>query len=100
MLMTWLLIILAGFFLAAGTALAYVVGSLGVFAFWLTDNARYLAILPQRIFSQIDVFALMAMVLFILTGEIMNRTGVTKNWFSFQCASSDDSRGDWAMSIF
>ena len=81
--MIWLLIILAGFFLAAGTALAYIVGSLGIFAFLLTDNARYLAILPQRIFSQIDVFALMAMVLFILTGEIMNRSGVTGKLVQF-----------------
>ncbi len=81
--MIWFLIVLAGLFLAAGTALAYVVGSLGVFMFWLTDNARYLAILPQRIFSQIDVFALMAMVLFILTGEIMNRAGVTNKLVQF-----------------
>jgi tripartite ATP-independent transporter DctM subunit len=81
--MIWLLLTLAGLFLAAGTALAYVVGSLGIFTFWLTDNARYLAILPQRIFSQIDVFALMAMVLFILTGEIMNRTGVTNKLVQF-----------------
>ena len=76
--MTWSISIIAAVFLAAGTALAYVIGSSAVLGFVLTDNARYLAVVPQKIFSQIDVFALMAMPLFILAGEIMNRGGVTR----------------------
>lgn len=76
--MTVLLIVgVAILFLVAGTALAYVVGASAVLAFIASDNIRYLAILPQRVFSQLDVFALMAMALFILAGEFMNRTGVT-----------------------
>ena len=76
--MIWL-VGLAGFaFLAAGTAVAYAVGAASVLTFFATDNARYLPILPQRVFSQIDVFALMAMPLFILAGEIMNRAGITR----------------------
>ena len=51
--------------------------------FIASDNARYLAVLPQRIFSQLDIFALMAMVLFIMTGEVMNRTGVTRYLINF-----------------
>jgi hypothetical protein len=51
--------------LFSGLALAYVIGSATVLAYLATDNARYLAILPQKIFSQIDVFALMAMPLLI-----------------------------------
>ncbi len=70
-------------FLLAGTPLAYVVGASAVLSFVVTDNVRYLAILPQRIFSQLDVFALMAMALFILTGEVMNRTGVTRTLVNF-----------------
>jgi len=70
-------------FIISGTALAYVVGALGIFAFWSTDNLKYLAILPQRIFSQIDVFSLMAMPFFILAGEIMNRMDVTKALVNF-----------------
>ncbi|MFD2853544.1 TRAP transporter large permease [Seohaeicola zhoushanensis] len=34
--------------------------------------------MPQKIFSQISVFSLLAMPLFILAGEVMNRGGVTK----------------------
>lgn len=68
---------IAAILLASGLAIAYVIGGAAVVAFFITDNARYLAILPQQIFSRIDVFALMAMPLFILAGELMNRGGVT-----------------------
>ena len=64
--------------LASGLGLAYVVGGTAVVSFIFTDNARYLAILPQKVFSQISVFALLSMPLFILAGELMNRGGVTK----------------------
>ena len=67
----------AAVFLASGLAIAYVIGGAAVLAFIATDNARYLAILPQQVFSKIDVFALMAMPLFILAGELMNRGGIT-----------------------
>ncbi len=69
--------IAAAVLLASGLAIAYVIGGAAVLAFLATDNGRYLAILPQQIFSRIDVFALMAMPLFIFAGELMNRGGVT-----------------------
>jgi TRAP-type C4-dicarboxylate transport system permease large subunit len=72
--------------LAAGTAVAYALGASSVLAFIASGNAQYLAIVPQRIFSQIDVFALMAMPLFILAGEIMNRAGITKALVDFAMA--------------
>jgi tripartite ATP-independent transporter DctM subunit len=72
--------------LAIGTAVAYALGASSVLAFIASDNLRYLAIMPQRIFSQIDVFALMAMPLFILAGEIMNRAGITRALVDFAMA--------------
>ena len=81
--MIWPIIVLSILFLAAGTAIAYVFGSAAVLSFFAADKARYLAILPQRIFSQLDVFSLMAMALFILVGEIMNRNGVTGSLIRF-----------------
>jgi tripartite ATP-independent transporter DctM subunit len=77
--MAWLvlvLLILAS--LAGGAAIAYVTGAAAVVSFVLADSGRYLAVLPQRILSQIDVFTFLAMPLFILTGELMNRGGVTR----------------------
>jgi len=72
-----LVLLAAAALLFSGLAIAYVIGGAAVLAFIATDNARYLAILPQQIFSKIDVFALMAMPLFILAGELMNRGGIT-----------------------
>jgi hypothetical protein len=57
--------------LAGGTPVAYALGAASVLTFAASGNTQYLAIVPQRIFSQIDVFALMAMPLFILAGEII-----------------------------
>lgn len=76
--MTWVVVLIGTGLLLSGLALAYVIGATAVVAYFATDNARYLAILPQQIFSQIDVFALMAMPLFILVGELMNRGGITR----------------------
>ncbi len=70
-------------FLLSGLGIAYVIGALGVMVFWLTDNGPYLAVLPQRVFSQIDSFSLMAMPLFMLTGEVMNRMGSTQALINF-----------------
>lgn len=79
-----LLIITCIFVLAAvGVALSFALGTSAIFAFILTGKGPYLAIAPQRIFSQIDVFAIMAMPLFILAGELMNRSGVTRSLIDF-----------------
>lgn len=72
------IVVAAGLFLAGGAAVAYVVGAATVLSFIASDNARYLSILPQRMFSQVDAFDLMAMPLFILAGEVMNKAGITR----------------------
>ena len=91
--MTWLVALGAVAALLAGTALAYVIGASAVLAFVFTENARHLAVLPQKIFSQIDVFALMAMPLFILAGEIMNMGGVTRALLDLSMAFVGRLRG-------
>ncbi|MBZ0162099.1 MAG: TRAP transporter large permease [Notoacmeibacter sp.] len=91
--MIWIAPALAVLLLLSGLALAYVIGAAAVIAFLATDNGRYLAILPQQIFSRIDVFALMAMPLFILAGEIMNRGGVTRTLIDLSMALVGRLRG-------
>jgi len=77
--MVWIIIVvICGLALTGGVAVAYVLGLGAVLSFLATDQAQYLAILPQRVFSQIDVFTFLAMPLFILAGELMTRGGVTK----------------------
>lgn len=88
-----LIIIFAAAVLLSGAAIAYVIGGAAVLSFLATDNARYLAILPQQIFSKIDVFALMAMPLFILAGELMNRGGITGALINLSMAMVGRLRG-------
>ena len=91
--MIWLVPILLAILLASGLGLAYVVGATAVVSFLITENARYLAILPQKVFSQISVFALLSMPLFILAGELMNRGGVTKALIDVSMAMVGRIRG-------
>lgn len=79
--------------LLSGAAFAYLMGATAVLAFVVNDKARYLAVLPQRIFAQLDVFAFMAMPLFVLTGELMNRAGVTDALIRFATALLGRLRG-------
>jgi len=69
--------------LLAGVPLAYVTGVAAVAVFFVAGDAEYLAIVPQRMFSQMDVFAIMAMPLYIWAGELMNRSGITKALVDF-----------------
>lgn len=77
--MAWIfLFLLAAASLAGGAAIAYVTGAAAVLSFLAVDSARYLAILPQRVLSQLDVFTFLAMPLFMLAGELMSRGGITR----------------------
>lgn len=91
--MIWFVPVGALVFLASGLALAYVIGGSAVLAFIATDNTRYLMVLPQKVFSQISVFSLLAMPLFILAGEVMNRGGVTKALIDLSMALVGRLRG-------
>ena len=91
--MIWVVPLIAAVLLASGLALAYVIGGAAVLAFVISDNTRYLAVLPQKVFSQISVFSLLAMPLFILAGELMNRGGVTKSLIDLSMALIGRMRG-------
>lgn len=79
----WFIPIAFVLFLVTGTAFAYLMGAVSVITFIALGKAQFLSIMPQRIFSQLDVFAFMAMPLFILTAEIMTRAGVMRCLIDF-----------------
>ena len=70
---------LAVFFLLllAGTPIAFSLGITAVLVFLKMDAPSLMKIVPLKFYSGIDMFALMAMPLFMLAGEIMNRIQVT-----------------------
>ncbi|GAA4224097.1 TRAP transporter large permease [Sagittula sp. NFXS13] len=82
--------------LLSGSAIAYFVGGATIVGFFTQDQARYLAALPQRAMSQLDVFAFLAMPLFILTGELMNRGGVTQALIRFSLSMLGRFKGGMA----
>lgn len=80
----------------SGSAIAYFVGGATIIGFISLDQTRYLAALPQRAMSQLDVFAFLAMPLFILTGELMNRGGVTHALIRFSLSMLGRFKGGMA----
>lgn len=89
----WLIPIVFIVILISGTAFAYLMGAVSVLTFIAVDKAQFLSILPQRIFAQLDVFAFMAMPLFILTAEIMSRAGVTRSLIDFAMSTVGRFKG-------
>ena len=75
-----LIILIAVFllFILAGLPIAWAMLSSAVAWIMFTGNYHYLQILPQRLFEGIDVFVLLAIPLFVLTGEIINAGKVTE----------------------
>lgn len=79
--------------LITGTAFAYLMGAVSVLSFVMAGKAQFLSVMPQRIFAQLDVFAFMAMPMFILTAEIMSRAGVTRSLIDFSLSLVGRFRG-------
>jgi len=83
-------------FLVAGTALAYATGAGAVLFYILLDMKEFLALAPQLVFSQVDFFALMALPLFMLVGEIMNRGNITRVLVDFAMSLIGRAKGGLA----
>ncbi|MFC7397312.1 TRAP transporter large permease [Chelatococcus sp. GCM10030263] len=62
--------------LAFGVPIAFAMG-LSAVAALLIDGSVPLLVLPQRVFSSLDSFGLLAIPLYIFAGELMNLGGVT-----------------------
>jgi len=75
--MTALIIIFFFGFLFLGMPIAFVLGVTSLITILKMGIPELLKLIPTRYYSGIDIFPLMAMPLYILAGEIMNRTGIT-----------------------
>ena len=68
-------------FLGMPIAFVMVVSSAAYFIF--SGNLDFFLIIPERMFSGVNVFVLMALPFFMLSGEIMNRAGMSDRLVSF-----------------
>ena len=69
-------------FLAIGVPIAFSIGASGVI-YMLLSNPIFLLTFPQRVWSGTESFIIIAMPLFMLTGELMNHSGLTKRLIDF-----------------
>lgn len=68
--------------LALGTPIAFSVGGAGI-VYMLLRDPIFLLTMPQRIWSGTNNFIIIAMPLFMLAGELMNRGGLTRRLINF-----------------
>lgn len=93
--MSVFMIVLLIFFtlLLLGMPVAFVMGFSAVLYCVLVGDVPSLYIVSHRLFGGIDNFVLMAIPLFILTGEVMNRCNVTQRLIDFANALVGRFRG-------
>ena len=63
-------------FLVIGVPIAYALG-LSSFVYFLVTSPELLVVMPQRVFSGLNNYALISLPLFILMGQVMNSSGIT-----------------------
>jgi C4-dicarboxylate transporter DctM subunit len=74
--MLWPLVLSLVLFIAIGMPIAFSMGLAAVAAL-LIDGSVPLIVLPQKMYSSLDSFPLLAIPLFILAGSVMNVGGIT-----------------------
>lgn len=82
--------------LVLGVPLAFTMGLSAIAAIVLGSN-QSLFIVPQRIYGSLDSFALLAVPLFILAGELMNSGGITERIVRFSRSAMGHFKGGLAQ---
>ncbi len=80
-----ILFIIIAFFITAiiGIPIAFCMGIVSLSSFLILDQVTLLKMIPQKMFTGIDKFPLMAIPLFILAGNIMNKGKLTGHLIEF-----------------
>lgn len=81
--MMFLVVIAFFVFLLIGIPISMVLGMTTIVYFLLTGNYVLLESTPQRLYSGMENFGLLAIPLFMLTGELMNSGGITNRLVVF-----------------
>ncbi len=65
----------------------------GVIGALLWGDPSWIARIPRQIFGSMDPYALMSIVFFIMTGNLMNRSGLTDRLLNLSCALTGSHQG-------
>ncbi|MSP68294.1 MAG: TRAP transporter large permease [Alphaproteobacteria bacterium] len=82
--------------LSIGTPVVFSLAFGPIVQFLMVGNEVFYKMVPQRIFSGIDLFPLLAIPLFVLAGEIMNVGGITQRLVRFAVSLVGHLRGGLA----
>ena len=77
--------------IAISVPIAFAIGASSFLALYQLDLGFYL--IPQRMFSNLNNFILMAIPMFLFTGLCMNKSGITKKLINFSAALVGPLRG-------
>lgn len=80
--MTFVLVIALLILIAFGVPIAYSLG-LSALLYFLIDDPQLSLVLPQRLFSGFDSYALISLPLFMLMGQVMNGAKITARLIDF-----------------
>lgn len=82
--------------IAINVPIAFALGLAAILVFAMVDPSL-LILLPQRMFTGLDLFALIAVPFFILAGELMGSSGILDRILAFSRASVGHIRGSTAQ---
>lgn len=82
--------------LILGVPIAFVLGLTTIIFIFATGNIGILESMPSRMFSGLQNFGLVAIPMFILLGEVMNKGGITKRLIDFSKTIVGHFRGGLA----
>lgn len=88
----WILVLFFSL-LIAGMPVGFVLGVTSMVAIIFVGGVELLSLIPSRFYSGADLFPLMAMPLFILAGEVMNRSRITHAVVDFATSLVGHVRG-------
>lgn len=94
MSVAWLLVLFAGMVLVE-VPIAFALAASALAFLWL-DGTVPLTVIVQRMASGLDSFPLLAIPLFVLAGNVMNRAGMAARIFAFALALLGHVRGSLA----
>ena len=80
--MTLVLVVALLVLIAFGVPIAYSLG-LSALLYFLIDDPQLILVLPQRLFSGFDSYALISLPLFMLMGQVMNGAKITARLIDF-----------------
>jgi len=80
-----------------GVPIGYTLGIVSVGAVWFAWEPQYLLILARKMISGVDSYTIMAMPLFMLAGNIMNKAKITDALVDFSNALVGHIRGGLAQ---